>query len=194
MNPFLLVLIALAALCGGFALLFFFARRIENYGVVDIAWSYAFGALAIFYALFGAGWSVRRGLIAALAVVWSFRLGTHLLIRVSHHHPQEDTRYAQLRRDWAANFTGKMFAFFQLQAGSVVFLGVVFLLPCLNPESRVRPLEYAGVALWLLAFAGETIADAQLAAFKREPSNRGRVCDVGLWRYSRHPNYFFEWL
>lgn len=194
MNALLLVLIALVALCGLFALLYLFARRIENYGVVDVAWSYAFGALAIFYAALGSGWGVRRGLIAALALAWSLRLGTHLFIRVSRHHPQEDTRYAQLRRDWAGNFASKMFGFFQLQAASIVLLGVVFLLPCLNATPSLHPLEYAGVGLWLIAIAGETLADAQLAAFKRDPANRGGVCNVGLWHYSRHPNYFFEWL
>jgi steroid 5-alpha reductase family enzyme len=194
MSPWLLALVAAAALCAGFALLYGLARRIENYGVVDIAWSYAFGALAAFYALFGAGWAVRRALIAAMVVVWSGRLGTHLAIRVAKHHPHEDTRYAQLRRDWAGNFNTKMFGFFQLQAVSVVLLGVAFLLITHNGFPALHPLEIVGAALWLLAISGEALADAQLAAFKRDPANRGQVCDRGLWRYSRHPNYFFEWL
>src|SRR5471030_1742820 len=119
--PFL-VLTALAGLCAAFAVLYFVARRIDNYGIVDIAWSYAFGALAALYALLGPGWPVRRALIAGLAVVWSGRLGTHLFIRVMGHHPIEDGRYVQLLRDWAANFAPKMFGFFQMQAASVVLL------------------------------------------------------------------------
>ncbi|MCX6952331.1 MAG: DUF1295 domain-containing protein [Verrucomicrobia bacterium] len=133
-------------------------------------------------------------LIAALAVVWSLRLGTHLAIRVIGHHPTEDGRYVQLRQDWSANFTSKMFWFFQMQAASVVLLAAAFVLAALNPAPALHPLEYAGAALWLLAISGEALADAQLAAFKRNPANKGRVCDLGLWRYSRHPNYFFEWL
>jgi steroid 5-alpha reductase family enzyme len=193
-NAPALLLCALAALCGAFAVLFGVARRMDNYGIVDIAWSYAFGALAGFYALAGPGWPVRRALIAALAVVWSARLGTHLFIRVMGHHPVEDGRYVQLRKDWVANFAAKMFGFFQMQAGSVVVLGAAFLIACVNPAPALHPLEFAGAALWLLAISGEALADAQLAAFKRDAANRGRVCDVGLWRYSRHPNYFFEWL
>ena len=189
-----LLLLALAALCAVFALLYFVARRVDNYGIVDIAWSYAFGAVATFYALAGPGWPVRRALIAALAVVWSLRLGTHLALRVIGHHPTEDGRYVQLRQDWAGNFAPKMFGFFQLQAASVVLLAAAFLLACLNPSPSLHPLEYAGAALWLVALSGEALADAQLAAFKRDPAHRGRVCAVGLWRYSRHPNYFFEWL
>lgn len=129
-----------------------------------------------------------------MAAVWSLRLGTHLFIRVMGHHPVEDGRYRQLRQDWAAIFVPKMFGFFQLQAVSVVLLGLAFLLACLNPAPAFRPLEIAGAALWLVAISDEALADTQLAAFKRHPANKGRVCDAGLWRYSRHPNYFFEWL
>ena len=194
MTALPLVLIALGGLCGLFALLYAVARRMDNYGIVDIAWSYAFGALATLYALLGPGWPARRALIAAMAVMWSTRLGTHLFIRVMGHHPVEDGRYVQLRHDWAGNFAAKMFGFFQMQAVSVVLLGAAFLLACLNPAPALRPLELAGAALWLVAISGESLADAQLAAFKRDAANQGRVCDAGLWHYSRHPNYFFEWL
>lgn len=194
MNPLLLAALATGALCAAFALCYLLARRLDNYGVVDVAWSYAFAALAATYALAGAGWPVRRALLAAMVCVWSLRLGTHLAIRVASHHPTEDARYAQLRRDWAGNFPAKMFGFFQLQAVSVIVLGLAFLVSTAHATPRLHPLELAGAALWLIAISGEALADAQLAAFKRAPQNRGRVCDSGLWRYSRHPNYFFEWL
>jgi steroid 5-alpha reductase family enzyme len=194
MSTLSLVTLALAALCAGLAALFFLARKLENYGIVDVAWSYAFGLLAGFYAVFASGWPIRRAVISGMVAVWSLRLGTHLLIRVSHHHPKEDARYAQLRRDWAANFGPKMFGFFQLQAASVVLLGTAFIIACRNDTPALHPLEYIGIALWVIAIAGEATADAQLAAFKRETREPGRVCDVGLWRFSRHPNYFFEWL
>ncbi len=194
MTALTLGLIALGALCAAFAVLYLVARGMDNYGIVDIAWSYAFGALASFYALLGPGWPVRRALIAAMAVVWSARLGTHLAIRVLGHHPVEDGRYQQLRKDWAGNFAARMFGFFQMQAASVVLLGAAFLVTCVNPNVGLSPLEVAGAALWLVAISGESLADAQLAAFKKKSTERGRVCDTGLWHYSRHPNYFFEWL
>jgi len=87
-----------------------------------------------------------------------------------------------------------MARFFQMQAVSVVLLAVPFLFVAINPAPTLHPLEIAGALLWAIAIGGETLADAQLAAFKREPANKGRVCTVGLWGYSRHPNYFFEWL
>ncbi len=194
MTPLPLIFSALAGLCLLFAGLYLVARRIDNYGIVDIAWSYAFAALALGYALLAPGWPVRRALIATMATLWSLRLGTHLYRRVMGHHPVEDGRYVQLRKDWAANFAPKVFGFFQLQAASVVLLGVAFFIVALNPAPQLHPLEIAGAALWLLALAGESLADQQLAAFKRDPASKGQVCTVGLWHYSRHPNYFFEWL
>jgi steroid 5-alpha reductase family enzyme len=194
MSAPLLLLTALAGLCALFAVLYLVARRMDNYGIVDIAWSYAFAALALFYAVAAPGWPARKALVAAMAGLWSLRLGTHLYRRVIGHHPVEDGRYVQLRQDWAGNFAPKMFGFFQLQAASVVLLGAAYLIASLNPTPHLHPLEYAGAALWLFALGGEALADRQLAAFKRDPANRGQVCAVGLWRYSRHPNYFFEWL
>ncbi len=194
MSTPLLILSALAGLCGLFAVLYVVARRIDNYGIVDVAWSYAFAALAGFYAAFSPGWAPRRALLATLVVLWSLRLGTHLYRRVMGHHPVEDGRYVQLRKDWAGNFTVKMAGFFQLQAASVVLLGLAFVPSFLQTAPPFHPLEIAGAALWIIALGGEALADRQLAAFKADPVNRGQVCAVGLWRYSRHPNYFFEWL
>ena len=193
MSTLALILIATAALCAGFAAIYAVARRMNNYGIVDIAWSYAFGALAIFYAFAAGGWAPRRFLIAAIAFVWSLRLGTHLYIRVIGHHPEEDGRYQEMRKHRAANFAQKMIVFYQQQAVSVVILGLPFLLIARNPAPRLYPLEIVGAALWLIAIIGESTADTQLKTFKKNPSNKGKVCDTGLWSLSRHPNYFFEW-
>lgn len=194
MTALLLLASALACLCALFALLYAYCRRLDNYGFVDVAWSYAFAGVAGFYAWAGTGWAPRRIVLASMAVLWSARLGTHLLRRVAAHHPVEDGRYVQLRRDWAGNFGPKMAGFFQLQAASVILLSLPFLLPALNPAATFHGLEIAGCLVWLVALSGESLADAQLRAFKHDPAHRSRVCDVGLWRYSRHPNYFFEWL
>ncbi|HTJ78357.1 MAG TPA: DUF1295 domain-containing protein [Rariglobus sp.] len=193
MSTLLLIVIATAALCAGFAVIYTLAKRMDNYGIVDIAWSYAFGALALFYALAAPGWLPRRLLIATIVVLWSLRLGTHLYIRVIGHHPEEDGRYQEMRKRWADGFAGKMFVFYQQQAVSVVILGLPFLLIARNSASGFHPLEIAGAVLWLIAILGESTADAQLKAFKKNPANKGKVCDVGLWHFSRHPNYFFEW-
>ncbi len=194
MSALSLILLLSVVLAVAFGVLYLACRRLDNYGFVDVAWSYAFAGVAGLYAWLGDGWAPRRLLVASLAGLWSIRLGTHLLNRVAGHHPAEDSRYAQMRREWTTGFQVRMFGFFQVQAATVVLLSVPFLLPVANPTPVFHGLELAGAALWLVAMIGESCADAQLAAFKRNPANRGQVCDVGLWRYSRHPNYFFEWL
>jgi steroid 5-alpha reductase family enzyme len=194
MSGLELAFFALIGLAAVFTVVYYFGKRINNYSVVDVAWSYAFGAMVIFYALAAQGWWMRRMLIAIMVVMWSFRLGTHLWHRVKSHHPEEDGRYVEMRELWKANLGGKMFQFFQLQAISVVVLGLTFLFATTNPTESLGLIEIVGGVLWISAWMGESIADMQLAKFKRDPASKGQVCDVGLWRYTRHPNYFFEWL
>ncbi len=194
MTTLPLALWSLLGLSFLFALLFVGAERWANFGIVDVAWSFAFALVAGFAAWAGPGWSGRRWLLAALVVCWSGRLGLHLWRRVAGHHPVEDGRYVRLRQEWAGRLRPRMAGFFQLQALSVVLLSTPFLLVVRNPAPQFHPLEGVAVVLWVLALAGEAVADRQLAAFKRNPAMAGRVCDAGLWRYSRHPNYFFEWL
>lgn len=170
------------------------ALRIGNAGIVDIAWAAGFAPVVIWYAAAGNGALARRALIALMVSIWSLRLGLYLYVRVRSHHPQEDRRYARLRSDWGAQVHRKMFGFFQLQAALLALLSVPWLLICLNRRAGLQPLEWAACLLWLVAIAGEALADRQLQRFKADPANRGAVCERGLWRYSRHPNYFFEWL
>lgn len=193
MSPVILLLGSLAGLCVVFAAAFLAARAWDNYSIVDVVWSYAFGLLALGLALAQGEWTARVLLFTGLVCLWSLRLGTHLLRRIAAHHPVEDGRYTEMRRRWAGRFAPTMFGFFQLQAVSVLLLAWPYVLVLRNPAPALSPLEIAGAVLWLGALLGEAAADAQLRAFKRAGSP-GRVCDRGLWRYSRHPNYFFEWL
>ena len=194
MSTPLLLLISLCAACAAFALLFFIARRLANFGLVDLAWSLGFAPLAAFYGSYATGAPLRRAVIATMAVFWSLRLGGYLARRVLGHLAVEDGRYQQLRRDWAGNLNWKMFGFFQVQAVLLVGLSTPFLIAARNPAPGLHLLEWVGAALWLIALCGEALADLQLASFKRNSANKGLVCDTGLWRWSRHPNYFFEWL
>jgi len=166
--------------------------RLNNAGIVDVGWSLGLVILSVWYAWQGPGFGPRKWLMAGMVTFWGLRLALHLVRRIASE--PEDGRYLQLRRDWAGkNINLRFLFFFEFQALLDVFLSLPMLLAALNRAPQLSALEYAGVGLWLLAVVGESIADAQLAAFKRDPANRGRVCQVGLWRYSRHPNYFFEW-
>jgi steroid 5-alpha reductase family enzyme len=170
------------------------AMRIHNAGIVDIAWAFGFVPLALLYRLFSDGEPARQNLVTLMVLAWSGRLGLHLWKRVMGHHPAEDGRYAEMRRAVAGREGMAFFWFFQAQAVLLALLSI----PCLliDTDARVHfgPTDLLGPALWIVALAGEMIADRQLAAFKADPANAGKVCDAGLWHLSRHPNYFFEWL
>jgi steroid 5-alpha reductase family enzyme len=170
------------------------AMRIRNAGIVDIAWALGFAPLALLYRVFAAGEPARQNLVTLMVVLWSVRLGHHLWKRVMGHHPVEDGRYAEMRLAVAGREGVTFFWFFQAQAVLLALLSVPGLLINADPRVHLGITDFLGVLLWIVALGGESLADRQLAAFKADPANRGKVCDTGLWRLSRHPNYFFEWL
>ena len=170
------------------------ATRIKNAGVVDIFWSYNFPVIAVILFLLADGFGPRKLLICAMVAIAGLRLGTHLAVRIVSHLDEEEGRYQHLRKGWQPHPDRAFFWFFQAQALSNVLLAVPFFIVVMNIDNRLSILEYAGAALWLIAFIGESVADWQLKEFKKDPKNKGEVCDKGLWNYSRHPNYFFEWM
>lgn len=165
-------------------------RRLRNAGWVDAFWTFGLGTAGVASAiLIGEG---PRGLIvAAMIGLWALRLGSHIATR--SHGAAEDSRYAHFRVEWGAAFEPRMFAFLQVQAAAALLL----LIPLLCAAAGPGPLGWLdGIALTvaLVALVGESVADRQLRAFRADPDNRNRICDQGLWGWSRHPNYFFEWL
>jgi len=161
-------------------------------GVVDVGWAAGLGLLALLYALAGSGPPLRRVLVAAMAMAWSLRLSWHLLADRLIGKP-EDGRYQTLRARWGERAQVSFFAFFQVQALVDVVLSVPFMV-AMRGSATLDVWTVAGVLVWLVAVIGEALADKQLAHFRADAGNRGRTCGVGLWRASRHPNYFFEWL
>lgn len=166
-------------------------RRHRNAGIVDALWAATLGAAALVCALAGPGGMWPRVAVALLGGGWSLRLAWHLWRRVRGE--TEDGRYARLRQRWGDD-AWQWPAFFQLQAASVPLFALPFLAAAANPVARVTPWLLGAVFVWGVGIAGEATADAQLARFRNDPANRGHTCRAGLWRYSRHPNYFFEWL
>jgi steroid 5-alpha reductase family enzyme len=170
------------------------AVRIRNAGIVDVAWSANFSLLAVLWGALGTGFLTRRLLIGGMTLLWSQRLAVYLYRRVMGDHPVEDGRYRQLRERWAPHADRRFFWFFQVQAGLDLLLAAPLFIACANPAPVIHAFEWGGLAIWATALAGESAADRQLDVFRRDPANRGRTCRAGLWRWSRHPNYFFEWL
>jgi steroid 5-alpha reductase family enzyme len=165
-------------------------RRHGNAGVVDVLWSAGLGAGALLLAATGDGARAPRALLALLGGAWSARLAAHLWARLKREG--EDGRYRQLRSAWGGD-PWRWLAFFQLQALLVPLFALPYAAVAANPRSSPTWLA-VGSLVWALGVAGEALADAQLARFRADPAHRGRTCRAGLWRYSRHPNYFFEWL
>lgn len=191
-----------SALAAGVALsaLMAFAWRIErvtgNAGWIDVFWTFGTGAAACILALLpleGSGWpNGRQLLVAALAGSWSLRLGRHLLLRT--RVADDDPRYRDLMRQWGAKGEAKLFWQLQSQAAVGLLLASSAMLAAQSPVARLRVQDIVAIAIFLIGVMGEAIADAQLRMFKMSDANRGKICDTGLWGYSRHPNYFFEWL
>jgi steroid 5-alpha reductase family enzyme len=193
MNTFICtILICLAACCAVMLIIYAWAYKIKNAGVVDIFWCFNFSIIAIILYLLGDGFEQRKLLICGMILIWSLRLGVYLLIRVGSHLDVEEGRYKKMREEWGASVNSKLFAFFQAQALSNIYLAIPFFLIAFNKKPELSILEYIGAAVWAISILGEAVADGQLKAFKKNAANKGKVCDVGLWNYSRHPNYFFE--
>jgi steroid 5-alpha reductase family enzyme len=165
-------------------------RARANAGIVDVLWAAGLGFGAIYFAVAGDGAVWPRVSVAVLGSLWSARLAAHLWTRV--RYAPEDGRYQNLRAHWNGSQI-KFFLFFQFQALLIVLFSLPFLAAARNPHG-FGPWIPIGIAIWLGSVIGESTADRQLARFRADPANRGRTCRDGLWRYSRHPNYFFEWL
>lgn len=164
----------------------------RNAATADVVWSWGIAGCALLFAATGDGHWANRLFAGLLGGLWYLRLGTYIHLRVSGD-AREEGRYRAMREHFGAR-ADAFFLFFFLGQG---VLALLFALPAwlVANTATVQPLAYAAAALLaLLAFAGESLADAQLQRHRGNPANRGITCRSGLWRYSRHPNYFFEWL
>ena len=173
-------------------ILWFVQLASRDAGIVDVGWSGLLGLLALWYGLTLPSPTTRTRIVMVLATIWAFRLALHLLFdRVLGK--TEDGRYQRLRAGfgkWAQPF---FFVFFQAQAILAGIFSISFWL-AMQRTGGIDAFDGMGIALWVVSVVGESMADSQLAAFRREPTNKGKTCRRGLWKFSRHPNYFFEWL
>jgi steroid 5-alpha reductase family enzyme len=187
--------VAGCALSAAMAVAWSLQHRTGRSGWVDVTWSLAVGAVGSMAALWpfesgGSRW--RQIFVAALAASWSLRLGLHIVGR--NRKSGDDPRYRQLIDQWGKDAPRRMFIFLQSQAAVGIVLVLAIMLAAHAPFAGLRGPDIIGAVILLAAIAGETTADRQLQTFAKDPANRNAVCEVGLWRYSRHPNYFFEWI
>ena len=121
-----------------------------------------------------------------------FASAIHIALRTAHGG--DDPRYRQLRAEWGDSASGRLFWFLQVQAAAALVLALSIAAAAHRPGIRLDLRDALGVVLFAVAAFGEGAADRQLARFGGDSKNKSKICDVGLWGYSRHPNYFFEWL
>ncbi|MGH8482711.1 MAG: DUF1295 domain-containing protein [Nevskiaceae bacterium] len=183
----LTVLIAVSAKAGAWAL----QLRTRNAGLVDPIWAFTLGLIALAYAALGSAPAETRWALGLMGGAWGLRLGAHLWAR--NAGKPEDFRYAQFREQWGAAADRNLFWFFQFQNVFTLLLSAsAFLTVAYRDGNPPAAAFVLAIAVWIVAVAGEGLADRQMEAFRRDPMNQGRVCREGLWKYSRHPNYFFE--
>ena len=167
-------------------------RRSGNCGWVDVAWSLATGLAGVTFALVpldGVMPGGRQVAVALLVAAWAVRLGGHIAGRAARGI--DDPRYAALREEWGAGFQARLYLFLMVQAGVAFGLALSMALAARNPAG-FGVLDGLGALVLVAGILGEGAADATLRRFKADPARRGQVCDAGLWAWSRHPNYFFE--
>ncbi|HEY0600203.1 DUF1295 domain-containing protein [Brevundimonas sp.] len=190
--PVILVCAAAAAIALSAAWLI--VRRTGDGGWTDVVWTLSVGAIGAGAALWpepGAA-PARQALVAILIAVWALRLGGYLAVRTARA-AAPDPRYEEFRKAWGG-WGLKAWGFLMVQAATVLVLVVSVRAAAVRPEAELGWRDGLAVLIVVAAVAGEALADRQMAAFRRDPSNRGKVADTSLWAWSRHPNYFFEWL
>jgi steroid 5-alpha reductase family enzyme len=195
--------VALVAIAVSLSLVMSVAWAIEqasgNSGWIDTVWTFGLGLVGAGFALapFGSGVTepVRQCIAAAAIAAWALRLGFHIASRTAAIG--DDPRYAVLRESWGPrqswNRSWQMWLLVQKQALVSIPLALAVFLAAHNP-GPLRAQDYLAILVFLVAIFGEALADRELRFFRRTASGRGGICQAGLWRWSRHPNYFFEWL
>lgn len=191
MQPSLLFIVAIT-LSVIMTIAWVLARKTGKTGWIDAIWSFSVGVGSVIaVVLADAAWQ-RRSAILILILLWSLRLGLHIAKRSMGHG--EDPRYAKLMNEWGENASARLFWFLQIQALAAFILVLAVYLAAVSRPGFPSSLDIIAVAIIAIALFGEALSDAQLANFRKTPEAKTEICETGLWAYSRHPNYFFEWL
>ena len=183
-------LAGLGAILTALTLVWLLSVKLRDASIADVCWGSGFALLAWLYCLLSPALTVRSWLVAALITVWGARLSLHIFRR--NHGKAEDPRYRAMRASRGPSFWWRsLFTVFWLQGAILWFVAIPILVAVRAASpAALTAVDLLGVVLFAIGFGFEVVGDHQLERFKAEPSNRGRVLDRGLWRYTRHPNYF----
>lgn len=172
-------------------LLFLLALFLKKNDIVDIAWGMGFIFITVLSLLLIPGLHFRRILVSGFVIIWGLRLAVYIYLR--NRGRQEDFRYAQWKKDWGKHWIIRSYLqVFVLQGFFMLTIAYPLFLLAQNQSDAFSYLDMIGIVLWLTGFFFEAVGDAQMRRFKQDTSNQGKIMDKGLWRYTRHPNYFGE--
>lgn len=185
-------LIVLLGLFLYFSILYMLGILKNNHSIVDIGWGFGFALMSVVTYLFIKPPGIKNFIMTILISVWGLRLTYHILLR--NQGKPEDPRYTALRQKWGDRYPQfKAFVHIYLLQMCLMFLiGLPILLVNRQPSNQMTYLDFIGLLLWGIGFLFETVGDAQLKSFLQQSENKGKLMTTGLWRYTRHPNYFGE--
>ena len=172
-------------------IVFLFALRRKQNSIVDIAWGLGFIGVAIITFFLREGWTMRHILLSGLVLIWGMRLAIHIAIR--NRGRGEDFRYAKWRQEWGRWFVLRSyFQVFMLQGVLLFFIAFPIVFVNFSDRPDLTLVDFLGFGVWCIGFVFEAVGDYQLKQFKKRPDNKGKIITTGLWKYTRHPNYFGE--
>jgi steroid 5-alpha reductase family enzyme len=170
---------------------FFIALIRKDNSIADIIWGLGFIVVALTILFINGEYAIRQLLVTALVILWGMRLSVRIFIR--NKGKGEDFRYRKWRRDWGKFWIIRSYIQVFIIQGLMMFLIAIPIIIINSVGGNgLYWLDFLGMLVWLGGFLFETVGDYQLDSFIKNPSNKGKILDTGLWRFSRHPNYFGE--
>lgn len=170
---------------------FIVGTLIKNNSIVDFGWGLGFVVSAVLATALSRSLDLVTAALLVMVSLWGLRLSYHIFLR--NHGKPEDFRYANWRREWGKWVVPRAFVqVYMVQALMMMVIGYGVIYANTTAHKPFNVWVVLGIAIWLLGFYFESVGDYQLAAFKADPANKGRIIKTGLWRYTRHPNYFGE--
>jgi len=178
-----------------FVIFFIIAQVKKNNGLADMAWGLGFIVVTLTGLIYTQNFTYLTLAVTALVLLWGFRLFFYIGIR--NWSKPEDYRYVDMRNKWKTNLKLKaFFKVFMLQGILLYIISLPIQFAMQTKKGVSEPLEFVilgiGILLWIVGFYFEAVGDAQLKTFKKDPANKGKIMQSGLWKYTRHPNYFGE--
>lgn len=190
MTFFQIYIIAFVAILLMMTILWLISIKIRNVSIVDLFWGFGFVVAAAVYFVLTDGFIVRKILLMSLVAIWGLRLSVYLAWR--NLGKGEDFRYRKFRKDFGEHryWWYSFFSVFLFQGVLMWLISAPLLGGQFYEDHGLGILDFIGIAIWIVGFVFEAGGDIQLARFKANPANKGKVLDTGFWRYTRHPNYF----